>query len=58
MPRRQKPAPKRRNPVAPALRRLRPQTVRNAKTYTRKGRRKAPDLVRAGGWWGLDGNTA
>ncbi len=59
---RQKPPPKRRNPVARTLRNLRPQRIRNRKTYTRKGRRKAPDFVsvvsqcamkaRAGGFFG------
>ncbi len=36
---------KRRNPMARALRTLRPQRVRNRKAYTRKGRRKAPGFV-------------
>ena len=43
--RKRKPPPKRRNPMARALRILRPQRVRNRKAYTRKGRRKAPDFV-------------
>ena len=42
--RKRKPPPKRRNPVARAVRALRPQRVRNRKIYSRKGRRKASDL--------------
>ena len=43
--RKRKPPPKRRNPMARALRSLRPQRVRNRKLYSRKGRRKAPGFV-------------
>ncbi len=37
--------PKPRNPMARFVRTLRPQRVRSCKAYTRKGRRKAPDVV-------------
>ena len=39
-----------RNPVARAVRGLRPRRVRNRKTYTRKGRPNWAD----GGWGGPD----
>ena len=39
-----------RNPVARAVRGLRPQQVRNRKVYTRKGRFRWAD----GGWGGPD----
>ena len=43
--RKRKPPPKRRNPMARALGTLRPQRVRNRKTYTRKGRSRVAGTV-------------